>query len=107
MKMIYISGQMSGPCRNTTSAFFEADEALKAAGYDTLNPAAHGIIDGWAWADYLRHDLHDVLKADGIATLRLWRKSPGARLEVHVGSKLGLTVQSVACWVQQAAVIGV
>ncbi|WP_086846967.1 DUF4406 domain-containing protein [Amycolatopsis kentuckyensis] len=100
--LLYVSGQMSNMPEHNFPAFFEAERQLVAAGYEVLNPAQQGIIDGWEWKDYLKHDLQDVLKADGIATLRGWRKSRGARLEVHVGTQLGLTVQTVACWARMA-----
>lgn len=51
MKMIYVSGPMTGYIGHNFPAFFEAEQQLRAAGYDVINPARKGIIDGWTWAE--------------------------------------------------------
>jgi hypothetical protein len=83
-------------------AFNEAADLLRKVGYEVVNPAEKGIIDGWEWEDYLRYDLRQVLDVSGIATLPGWRRSRGARLEVHVATQLGMPVQTVKYWVNAA-----
>lgn len=102
MTLLYISGGMSGLPEHNFPAFFAAADQLRAVGYGIVNPADTGIVDGWEWADYLRHDLKDVLRCDGVATLPGWRRSRGARLEVHVATQLGMPVYTVKYWVNAA-----
>ena len=104
MTTLYISGGMSGLPDHNFPAFFAAEDLLTAAGYQVLNPARQGIIKGWEWEDYLRHDLHEVLRADGVATLPGWRLSKGARLEVYVAQALKMDVRAVSTWSKRAAV---
>ena len=74
------------------AAFNEAASFLEAMGYEVENPAEKGVIDGWSWEEYLRYDLRMLLDCDAIVMLPGWTKSPGARLEHHVASKLGFKV---------------
>lgn len=98
MTLLYISGPMTGIAEHNFPAFNDAAERLMDAGFDVSNPAANG--EGrMSWADYLRHDLKDVLKADGIALLPDWTTSKGARLEVHVARALEVPIGYVDRWV--------
>lgn len=92
---VYLSGPMTGYPKLNFPAFNDAAEQLRAAGYEVLNPAEHGIQPGWTWVDYLRLDLYDVLAAQTIAVLPDWQASRGAALEVHVAQQLGVPVVPV------------
>lgn len=87
---VYISGPMTGLPDYNFPAFNAAADALRADGFEVENPADKGVIDGWTWTDYLRLDLRIITECDAIYTLPGWRQSPGARLEVHVATALGL-----------------
>lgn len=87
---VYISGPMSGYPHLNYPAFFAAEELLRAAGHEPLNPARN--TEQPSWADYLRLDLADVLTADQLAVLPGWEASRGARLEVHVAHALEVPV---------------
>lgn len=99
---LYLSGPMSGLPDHNFPAFNEAETRLLTAGYDVVNPADKGIIDGWEWADYLRHDIALLLGCDGVAVLPGWRSSKGAQLEVHIARKLSMDVAYFDRWVLQA-----
>lgn len=98
MTKLYISGPMSNYPEHNYPAFFEAAETLRNLGYDVVNPAELGVVDGWKWADYLRRDLRVMLDCDGVATLDGWTKSKGARLEVDVAEELDMPIDSVDAW---------
>lgn len=100
MTRLYVAGPMTGHPEFNYPSFNEAAANLTARGYEVLNPARHGIVEGWTWHDYMRHALRDVTHADGIAVLPLWHSSRGARLEVHVAQALGLPVRDVARWME-------
>ncbi len=87
---IYISGPMTGYPENNYPTFHAAERQLTNLGYETLNPARHPNQE--SWADYLRLDLADVLRANMVAVLPGWEASRGAALEVHVAHQLGIPV---------------
>lgn len=92
-KIVYISGPMSGYPGKNYDAFHQAEKHLRALGYDVLNPAIHPEQE--TWADFLRLDLAEVLRANAVAVLPGWEVSRGARLEVHVALELGVPVRPV------------
>jgi nucleoside 2-deoxyribosyltransferase len=102
MTKLYLAGPMTGIEDFNRPAFFAAEEALRAAGFEVLNPARHQQ-GGRSWEDYMRLDLVDVLKADGLAVLSGWEASKGASLEVHVALTLGVPVMQINVWVSEAA----
>lgn len=89
---IYIAGPMTGIPDFNYPAFNAAEEQLRAAGYGVLNPARRGVREDWAYGDYLRHAIADVLQADAVAVLPDWMQSRGARLEVEVARTIGIPV---------------
>lgn len=101
---LYIAGPMTGLPEFNYPAFRDADQRLRRAGYDVLNPAdidaAHNPTPDtpqeWDW--YMRHALRMVLAAEGIALLPDWWKSRGAALEVSVAAALNLPVRTVDDW---------
>lgn len=97
---VYIAGPMTNLPEFNYPAFHRAAEQLDAAGYQPLNPARRGVVEGKEWSDYLREALADVVRADGIAVLPGWQNSRGARLEVHVALELGLTFLPLEEWLR-------
>lgn len=97
---IYISGPISavGPPTWNFPAFNAAARELARAGYDVVNPADKGIIDGWSWADYMRVDIIEMLGCDGVALLPDWNLSDGALLETQVARACGLRAEPLDYW---------
>lgn len=95
MKRVYISGPMTGKPELNFPAFNKAAAELRAAGFDVINPAEIGEVPGLEWADYMRADIRMLMDCDTVATLPDWKKSKGARLEVHIAGELGMTVYPV------------
>lgn len=94
---LYIAGPMSGYDSFNYPAFFDAEAALRAAGYDTLNPARNSKQS--SWDDYMRAAIAQVIQAAGVAVLPDWQMSAGAALEVHIAHALRVPVHSVTHWV--------
>lgn len=101
MKTLYIAGPMSGYDGFNYAAFDDAESALQAAGFATLNPATNPECD--SWDDYMRAAIAQVIQADGIAVLADWQMSAGAALEVHIAHALRVPVLSVDRWIFQTA----
>jgi hypothetical protein len=106
MTMLYVAGPMTGLPAFNYPAFNSAARRLRVLGYDVLNPVdvekhnTAGEQQPWDW--YMRHALRMVLEADGLALLENWQDSRGATLEVHVAETLGLPVQPLLWWVDEA-----
>ncbi|MNW15241.1 hypothetical protein D3C71_2136870 [compost metagenome] len=56
------------------------------------NPADHGIVPGAEWADYMAYDLTRLGLCGMIALLPGWERSEGAKLEVQIAHRLGMTI---------------
>ena len=83
---------MTGLPEYNYPAFMRAEVRLRLAGFNVVNPAKLNTA-GDAWVKCLRNDLfHIVKKCDGMAVLRNWRNSRGARLEVSVAIQLGMPI---------------
>jgi hypothetical protein len=89
---VYLSGPMTGYPDFNYAAFAHAGGLLLDAGYTVLDPARHGFVDGWTWADYMRAALRDIAEAEGVVVITGWQCSRGAVLEVHIAQQLGLPV---------------
>jgi hypothetical protein len=84
-------------------AFFEAEEALKAKGYNVINPARmdqelgldphNSQMDGKFIEDAARRDIDAVFECDELVLLPKWEKSKGARAEIAVAQWLSKTIR--------------
>jgi nucleoside 2-deoxyribosyltransferase len=99
---LYLAGPMTGIEEYNYPAFFAAADELRRVGFVVANPADHGVIEGYEWADYLRMDLKTMLECEGVATLDGWEDSKGASLEVHVARALGWPVMAAWRWMVRA-----
>ncbi len=88
---VYLSGPMAGLPEHNFPAFHAHAAALRAQGYDVVNPAE---IDnaGKTWEGCLRTDLREMCTCDAIALMPGWEASKGANLELHVAHRLGMKV---------------
>jgi hypothetical protein len=102
VRRLYIAGPMTGLPEQNFPAFRAAAAQLVEAGYEVTDPSTLGEHDDWAWADYLKRDLPELLKCDGVAVLDGWSESKGASIEVRVADELGMQVWSVLSWVVNA-----
>jgi hypothetical protein len=89
---VYVAGPMTGIEDFNYPAFNAVAEQLRAQGYEVENPADHGIVEGAVWADYMAYDLTRLGLCGMIALLPDWERSQGARLEVLIAERLGMTV---------------
>ncbi|MCC6910049.1 MAG: DUF4406 domain-containing protein [Phycisphaerales bacterium] len=78
-------------------AFFAAEERLRQAGFEPLNPARN--FDGETdreRAEYMRADMELLLRCDGLLMLPGWEESRGAKLEYMIAWELGLPILDIA-----------
>lgn len=96
--LLYLSGPIAGYPDHNYPAFHEATTRLRKCGYEVLSPAELGVVEGWSWAQYMRRDIPELCRCDGVATLPHWRDSHGATLECHIADKLSMVVNPVEWW---------
>lgn len=80
-------------------AFHMAAATLRELGYRVTNPAENGLPRSASWAQHMRADIKGLLDCDGLAVLPGHEHSAGARIEIELATKLGMTVGSIALWV--------
>ncbi|MHC8321188.1 DUF4406 domain-containing protein [Pseudomonas sp. GB2N2] len=90
-KNIYLSGPMTGLPALNFPAFAAMTANLRADGHTVTNPAELNP-DGGSWNDCMRRDITALMNCDTVATLPGWEHSKGARLEVLIAERLGMTV---------------
>ncbi|QVW26814.1 DUF4406 domain-containing protein [Pseudomonas hormoni] len=91
-KRVYVAGPMTGIKDFNYPAFNVMADRLRAHGYEVENPADHGIVEGAQWTDYMSYNLTRLGLCGVIALLPGWERSEGAKLEVQIAHRLGMTV---------------
>jgi hypothetical protein len=109
---VYIAGSISNngtlPHEEVVKrleGFTVAETQLRAYGYDPINPARRGKVEGKSWLDYMRDSLRDIADSDGIALLPGWEESRGAQIERELGSDLGIPTYSLDAWLGRALMV--
>lgn len=105
---LYLAGPMTGLPDFNRPAFHAAAAALRAAGYEVVNPAeldeSEPITDPdgpGAWERYMRRDIPHLCKCDAVALLPGWTESQGAQLESLIAHGLGMRQWSAVMWSRQ------
>ena len=112
---LYLAGPMTGVPDRNVAAFNDAATRLRAVGYDVFNPAE--LVSNLVFAptgktarDRRQALLEDTTyicsEAEGLAMLPGWEQSKGAVAESALGVALGLTVATVAYWINTALTPG-
>ena len=99
MKHIYICGKVTGD-PDYRKKFHEAEERLYELGYYPVNPAAF-IASNTEWSKAMKLAIRAMLLCDGVALLKDWKKSKGAKIEVRLACSLGMDVKPINDWLIQ------
>lgn len=98
---VYVSGPCTGVPDANKPAFAAAEQALRAAGFDVVNPTTlpgHDAHDQ-RWLSFMRLDVAALMQCDAVATLPGWLGSAGALREVHIAGLFDFDVRELADWV--------
>ena len=90
LKIIYLSGPMSGRPDFNKPAFNARAAELRALGHKVINPAEVDLGPGATWAEYIAHDLK-LMELEGcthLDQLEGWENSPGAQIELIASKRL-------------------
>jgi hypothetical protein len=71
---------------------------------DIFNPAVVDLPRDAKWETYMRYDLKILMDCDVLALLPNWKKSRGAKLEVHVAKALGIRVVKIHDLLREAVI---
>jgi hypothetical protein len=104
---IYIAGQITGkPIDEVIDKFNKAEEDLKAAGHEVVNPITLAFeydrimvgtderFPACAEESYRRNSLYGLLECEAIYLLSDWNRSTGAILERKIAGFLGFEVMT-------------
>ena len=89
---LYLAGPMTGIEDFNYPVFNSMADKLRGQGYEVENPADHGVVEGATWSDYMAYDLTRLGVCGVIARLPGWERSEGAKLEVQIAHRLGMTI---------------
>lgn len=107
---LYISGKIAGLITGEAEGNFAlVQRTLEINGYETHNPYdTQPLCEGscvpddpefdHAWSCYLRYDIIDMLKCDGVCLLWNFNDSKGSILELFVARQCGLPIRMWDAW---------
>lgn len=99
---LYISGGMTGLPNLNRPAFSKAAKMLRKKGYTCISPPELDKNEPQrSWEGCLRRDIKKEMNCKGIATLRGWKKSRGANLEISIARALSMPVRPVTYWLKR------
>ena len=99
----YLSGPMTGLPDNNQAAFAAVADAMRAVGFDVVNPGEVKLAGNPTWLDFVRADLALLLECGGIVMLPGWERSKGARIEHELARGLGFWVMEANAFLPMAS----
>lgn len=91
MRRVYVAGPMTGLQDLNFPAFHAAALALRARGFEVINPAEINVDPKTSWAACMRQDIAQLVTCDAVVVLPRWEASKGASLEVYIAERLGMS----------------
>ena len=90
---VYISGKITGTT-DYLERFAQAETRLRVQGFEVVNPAKELDKlpkDSTTWRQYMGEAFKLLMECDAIYMLDGWQESKGARLELFVADRTGMT----------------
>lgn len=92
-RKIYIAGPVTG-VEGYEETFAKAADALRAKGYEPVNPVAPGLVEGYSYRDYINRGFQMLMECDGMLLLPGYMESKGAALELHYALAVGMEIMT-------------
>jgi hypothetical protein len=93
--IVYISGPMTDLPQLNFPAFHAAAKALRAMGFEVINPAELNPDPKADWHLCMRTDVKALCDCDGLVLLPGWEDSKGAHLELHLAHRFGMKIETL------------
>lgn len=91
-RRIYVAGPMTGKPDLNFPVFHAAAAALRAEGWEVVNPAEINADPSAGWHDCMRADIKQLVDCHAVLMLPGWEWSKGASLEHHIAQRLEMQV---------------
>ena len=115
--LLYLAGPMRGK-EHFNQEMFDAEQMrLERVGYSIVSPTVLDELAGWDlqemtegdlppdWrAQVLERDAKHLARCDGVALLPGWSESAGVKMEMACAAFLGIPVQEVQTWLDEALI---
>lgn len=89
-RRIYLSGAISSRAIDQARhAFQQAEDRLRAQGWDPINPLKNGLPVQASWSAHMAVDILSLLGCSAIYMLSGWENSQGATLEANIARMTG------------------
>lgn len=88
---VYVAGPVTGIEDRNKEAFYQADENLRAAGLDVINPLKL-CEPNLSWEQAMRICLSALLECESVVMLEGWEQSKGACIEHSLAVALGMGI---------------
>lgn len=89
MRIVYISGPITGKPELNRPAFARAAESFTAKGFQVVNPF-DVCPNPASWEEAMRADVRALMLCTHIALLPGWQQSRGAVIEARLAADLGI-----------------
>ena len=101
---LYIAGPMTGLPNFNYPAFERAEALLHNHGYSVESPHHNGE-DGqqerFAYEEFIRMGLRQLLSCEGVALLDGWERSRGAKIELYVARAVKMPAEPIKYWLDR------
>lgn len=92
-KKCYIAGKIGELALEVYTEMFEkAEVEVRKLGFVPVSPLKLPHNHNKSWNEYMKEDLKALLDCGYLYTLRNWRLSPGACIEVELATKVGINI---------------
>ena len=92
MKKIYISGKITGMEEEAALLFEQAEQELRAMGFEPVNPMKLNHDHDKSWESYMKVCIKALCECDIIYMLKNFNDSPGAWWEREIARRLNIKV---------------
>lgn len=99
---LYIAGPMTGLPNFNYPAFERAETLLNQLGFETESPhhnGENGEQERFAYEEFIRMGLKQLLQCNGVALLDGWERSRGVAIELYVARAIKIPCNPVERWV--------
>jgi hypothetical protein len=92
-KKVYIAGKVTGESYlKCIAKFYDVQQELQELNYIAVNPLE--VVNDWKteWKPAMKKCINALMECDAVLFLPDWKKSQGAKLEMHIAEAMQLNI---------------